>query len=337
MRPRVLSTYRLPAPGLDKLEEALGERPSIPENAPRMGRAELLEKIDGADALLCSPHDRIDAELFGRARRLRVVSTYSVGFDHIDVAEATRRGIYVTHTPDVLSGAVADIAWGLLLAASRHIVIGDRYVREGMWKPDSDLSFMIGHDFHDKTLGIVGFGRIGAEIARRGKGFGMKILYFSRDRKPALEAELGAERADLHRLLSESDYVSVSLSLSDTTRGMIGERELSLMRRTAILVNTSRGAVIDESALAAALEEKRIAGAGLDVFEREPLPKDSPLLGLDSVVLLPHAASATVETRNRMAILAAQNIIDVLSGRLPRALLNGEVQAVRSLAAVRMI
>jgi phosphoglycerate dehydrogenase-like enzyme len=196
---------------------------------------------------------------------------------------------------------------------------------------------MIGHDFQDKTLGVVGFGRIGAEVARRGKGFGMKILYFSRDRKPALEAELGAERADLHRLLSESDYVSVSLSLNDTTRGMIGERELSFMRRTAILVNTSRGAVIDESALAAALEEKRIAGAGLDVFEIEPLPKDSPLLGFDNVVLLPHAASATVETRDRMAILAAQNIVDVLSGRLPKALVNGEVQAVRSLTAVQMI
>jgi glyoxylate reductase len=302
-----------------------------------MGRVELLEKIAGADALICSPHDRIDAEVFNRAGRLRVVSTYSVGFDHIDLAEATRRGIYVTHTPDVLSGAVADIVWGLLLAASRHIVLGDKYVREGLWKPDSDLRFMIGHDFPDKTLGVVGFGRIGAEVARRGKGFGMKILYFSRDRKPVLEAELGAMRADLDRLLSESDYVSISLALNDTTRGIIGERELSLMRKTAILVNTSRGAVIVESALAAALKKKQIAGAGLDVFEREPLPMDSPLLELDNVVLLPHVASATVETRDRMALLAAQNIIDVLSGRLPKALLNSEVQAVRSLAAVRMI
>jgi len=302
-----------------------------------MGRVELLEKVVGADALVCSPFDCIDTEVFNRAGRLRVVSTYSVGFDHIDLAEATRRGIYVTHTPDVLSGAVADIAWGLLLAASRHIVLGDKYVREGLWRPDSDLGFMIGHDFHDKTLGVVGFGRIGAEVARRGKGFGMKILYFSRDRKPVLEAELGATRADLDRLLSESDYVSVSLALNDATRGLIGERELSLMRKTAILVNTSRGAVIVESALAAALKKKQIAGAGLDVFEREPLPKDSPLLGLDNVVLLPHMASATVETRDRMALLAAQNIVDVLSGRLPKALLNSEVQAVRSLAAVRMI
>jgi glyoxylate reductase len=322
---------------LDKLEEALGERPAISENAPRMGRAELLEKIDGADALLCSPHDRIDAEVFSRAGRLRVISTYSVGFDHIDVAEATRMGIYVTHTPDVLSGAVADIAWGLLLAASRHIVTGDRYVREGLWKPDSNLGFMIGHDFQSKTLGIVGLGRIGAEVARRGKGFGMKILYFSRGRKPILEAELGAERVDLDGLLSASDYVSVSLALNDKSHRIIGRRELSLMRKTAILVNTSRGAVIDESALAAALKDGRIAGAGLDVFEREPLPTDSPLLGLDNVVLLPHAASATVETRDRMAILAAQNIIDVLNGRLPKALVNVEVQAARSLADVRMI
>jgi glyoxylate reductase len=322
---------------LDKLEEALGERPPIPENAPRMGRAELLEKVDGADALLCSPHDRIDAEVFNRAGRLRVVSTFSVGFDHIDVAEATRRGIYVTHTPDVLSGAVADIAWGLLLAASRHIVTGDRYVREGLWKPDSNLSFMIGHDFQGKTLGIVGLGRIGTEVARRGKGFGMKILYFSRSRKQTLEAELGAERVDLDELLSGSDYVSVSLALNDMSRRIIGQRELSLMRKTAILVNTSRGAVIDESALAAALKDGRIAGAGLDVFEREPLSRDSPLLGLDNIVLLPHVASATVETRNRMAILAAQNIIDILSGRLPRALVNAEVQTIRPLANIRMI
>jgi glyoxylate reductase len=322
---------------LDKLEAALGERPGIPRSVPRMGRTELLEKIDGADALVCSPHDRIDVELFNRTRRLRVVSTFSVGYDHIDVPEATRRGIYVTHTPDVLSGAVADIAWGLFLSASRHIAVGDRYVRERLWKPDSDLSFMIGHDFHDKTLGVVGFGRIGAEVARRGKGFGMHILYSSRDRKPALEAELGAERVDLHRLLSESDYISVSLALNNATRGMIGEREFSLMRKTAILVNTSRGAIIDESALAATLKERRIAGAGLDVFEKEPLPRDSPLLRLDNVVLLPHVASATVETRDRMAILVAQNIIDVLSGRLPKALVNGEVQAVRSLAAVQML
>ncbi len=337
MRPNVLLTYRLPAAGLSRLAAALGETPAVPEHAPRMKRSELLEKIADADALLCSPHTRVDSELLAQARRLRVVSTYSVGFDHIDVAEATRLGIYVTHTPGVLSGAVADIAWGLLLATSRHIVTGDRFVRERLWKSESDLGFMIGHDFQGMTLGVVGFGRIGVEVARRGKGFGMRILYYSRARKPPMETELGAERADLPKLLNEADYISINLPLTRETRHMIGKRELSMMKKTAILVNTSRGAIIDETALAATLKAGKIAGAGLDVFEIEPLPQDSPLLGLDNVVLLPHVASATVETRDKMAILAAQNIIDVLGGRLPQALLNGDVVKVRPLSAVKMI
>jgi glyoxylate reductase len=337
MMAHILLTYRLPARGLDVLAGAFGERPQTPQRTPRMDQAELLEKIGDADALLCSPHSSIDAKLLAKASKLRVISTYSVGYDHIDVVEATRRGIYVTHTPDVLSGAVADLAWGLMLAASRHIVSGDRYVREGRWKADSDLRFMIGHDFSDKTLGVVGLGRIGTEIARRGKGFGMKVLYFSLNRKQELEGELGAERADLTRLLSEADYISISLSLSKETRGLIGAKELACMKSSAVIVNTSRGAIIDEHALAIALKENRIGGAGLDVFEREPLPSDSPLLKLENVVLIPHVASATVETRDRMAILAAQNIVDVLSGRLPRALLNREVLKVRPLEQVRLI
>ena len=337
MKPKVLLTFRLPQAGLNRLALTLGEAPAVPTRFPRMGREEILEGIGVADALLCNPYCKVDSELLARAEKLKVVSTFSVGYDHIDIPEATRLGVYVTHTPDVLSGAVADVAWGLLLAASRHMVAGDRYVRDGHWKTDSDLGFMMGHDFYGMTLGIVGAGRIGAEVAKRGRGFGMRILYYSRHRKHALEAELGAERADLSKVLSGSDYVSVSLSLSKETHHMIGQKELSLMKRSAVLVNTSRGAVIDEAALIAALKERRIAGAGLDVFEVEPLPLDSPFLSLDNVVLLPHSASATAETRDRMAVLAAQNLIDVLRGKRPKALLNAGVLSVRPLRSIKML
>ncbi|HLJ55788.1 MAG TPA: D-glycerate dehydrogenase [Chthonomonadaceae bacterium] len=274
----------------------------------------LAERVAGCDGLLCLLTDRIDERLLDRAPRLRVVSQMAVGYDNIDVAACTRRGIAVGNTPGVLTETTADLAFALLLAAARRVTEAERWLRAGEWKTWSPMQ-LTGPDVHHATLGIVGMGRIGREMARRAAGFEMKILYHNRVRDEDAERRFGAEWRSLDDLLAESDFVSLHTPLSAETRHLIGARELAKMKQTAVLINTARGAVIDQAALADALSRGVIAAAGLDVFEFEPLPLGDPLLSLPNVVLLPHIGSASIATRTKMAILAAENLAAGLRGK----------------------
>jgi len=248
----------------------------------------------------------------------------AVGFDNIDVPAATRKGILVSNTPDVLTDTTADFAFALLLAAARRVVEGHQYLHAGLWRKWA-IDLLVGQDVHHRTLGIFGMGRIGQAVARRARGFSMRVLYHDPVRAPeALERELQLELVSKDQLLRESDFVSLHVPLSDSTRKLMGEPELKLMKKTAILVNTSRGPVADEAAVARALEEGWIAGAGLDVFEKEPTVHPA-LLKLTNVVLAPHIASASVDTRREMSMLAARNAVEALEGRRPPTLLNPQL------------
>jgi glyoxylate reductase len=286
-----------------------------------MARERLLAEVKGKRGLLPMLTDRIDEELLDAARPdLAVVANFAVGYDNVDVAACTARGVLVTNTPDVLTDSTADIAWSLILAASRRLGEGERLIRTGRpwaWAPD----FMLGREVTGKTLGVVGMGRIGQAVAARARGFRMRILYHSRTRKAEAEAALGAEHRDLPSLLAESDIVSVHVSLSEETHHLFGAEEFSAMKPTAVFVNTTRGPVVDEEALAAALERGDIFAAGLDVYEKEPEVHPN-LLSLDNVVLLPHLGSATVETRTAMGMLAAENLVSALEGKRPPSLVN---------------
>ncbi|MGC9209321.1 MAG: 2-hydroxyacid dehydrogenase [Nitrososphaeria archaeon] len=270
----------------------------------------LIENLADAEGLLCSLVNRIDSEVIDSARRLRVISTYSVGYDHIDVERARERGIRIGYTPEVLVDATADLIMGLLIAVARRIAEGDRMIRGGKWNQPWTPDFMLGTEVTGKTLGIVGMGRIGRAVAERARGFRMRILYYSRTRK-----DVDYEFVPLDRLLSESDFVVITVDLNKSTYHMVNYEFLSRMKRTAFLINASRGKVVDERALVRALSEGVIGGAALDVFEQEPLSQDSPLLRLDNVVLTPHLGSATHETRRRMAEAAVQNLLAGLEGR----------------------
>jgi glyoxylate reductase len=287
-------------------------------------REELLRRVAGRDGLLALLTERIDAELLDAAGpRLRIVANYAVGFDNVDVGECTRRGILVSNTPDVLTETTADLAWALILAAARRVAEGDRFLRSRrrwIWGP----LMMLGQDVHGKVLGIVGFGRIGRAVARRAAGFGMRVRYHSRNPAPEeVERELGAERRTLEELLAEADVVSLHCALTPETHHLIGAEQLRRMKPTAILVNTARGPVVDEAALADALARGEILAAGLDVFEREP-EVHPRLLELDNVVLVPHLGSATVETRVAMGMVAADNLLAAFEGRRPPTLVNPE-------------
>jgi glyoxylate reductase len=317
--PRVFVTRALPGPALDELSRRCalevwpGSEPP-PREALRAGTAR-------AEGLLCLLTDQIDGELLAGAPALRAISTLSVGVDHIDLAAATARGIPVGHTPGVLSETTADLAFGLLLAAGRRIAEADRWVRAGGWRPERlwapDL--LLGRDLHGATLGIVGMGAIGRAVARRARGFSMPVLAWSRTRRPLGELAAWAEWVELPELLARSDFVSVHVPLSPETRGLLGVEAIATMKPGAVLVSTARGGVVDEAALVDALERGRLAGAGLDVFEREPLDPRSPLLGRADVVLTPHIGSASDATRARMSDLAARNLLAGLAGeRMPR-------------------
>ncbi len=321
-RPIVFCSWHFPDAGLDLLREVAEVRVWPGEEAAP--REALLAALPEADALFAlPPTDRLDREALALAPKLKVISGFGVGYDYVDVAEATRRGILVCNTPGVLAETTADQAWALLLAAARNTVQGDRYVRSGAWQ-GYNPALLLGAEVHGSTIGIIGMGAIGAAVARRANGFGMRVLYTSRTRKPEIEAALGAEYCPLDVLLAESDFVSINCALTPETRGMIGARELSLMKPSAILVNTARGPIVDQRALADALRHRQIAGAALDVFEREPLPADDPLLECENVVLAPHLGSATHATRARMSRVAAENIVAALQGRRPPHLVNPE-------------
>lgn len=282
---------------------------------------ELLSLVKGRDAILTMLSDKIDACLINEAGRLKIVANYAVGYDNIDLRAATAKGVVVTNTPGVLTDSTADMAWALLFAVTRRIVEGDRLTRAGKfvgWAP----MFLLGGDLVGKTLGIIGAGRIGTAMAMRSRGWCMKVLYTTQsNRNAVLEEMLGARRVDLETLLKESDFISIHTPLSERTKRLIGAKELSLMKKTACLINTARGAIIDEAVLVDALRNKQIAGAGLDVYEEEPKLKPG-LAELDNVVLAPHLGSATVETRAKMAVMAAENIIAVLNGQKPKNCVN---------------
>lgn len=277
-----------------------------------------------ADALICPLSMPVRGELLSQAPRLRIVANLGVGVDNLDLAAATARGILVTNTPDVLTEATADLGWALLLAVARRIVEADRDLREHGFPGWTFLPPHLGVDVYGRTLGVVGFGRIGQAVARRGRGFGMQLLYTSRSRKLEAERDLGAQFLPLAELLSKSDFVVLCVPLTPETRHLIGERELGLMQREAILVNIARGPVVDEKALVAALLAGTIRGAGLDVFEEEPLVHPA-LLRMRNVVLAPHIGSATEATRRRMAELASTAVLTALAGGTPPNLVNREV------------
>ena len=313
MPEKVLVTREIPEAGLRPLE---GYDLTVLSEAPP-GRDELLEAARGAAGVLSNVTEKIDAEFMDAAGdNLKVVANMAVGYDNIDVGAAKERGIVVTNTPGVLDETTADTAFMLLLAAARRLGESERILRAGDWHWWGPKLF-VGVDVWGKTLGVVGMGRIGQAVAKRGRGFGMEILYHNRSRKEEIEKELGTRYVGLDELLETADFVSVHTPLTEETRHLIGREELDRMKPTAVLINTSRGPVVDEEALADALAEGRIFAAGLDVYEEEPKvhPK---LLERENAVLAPHIGSGSRETRDGMAVLAAENVVAVLSGREPK-------------------
>ena len=311
-KPKVFVTRRMDSDALDlidaetELEVWLEERPPSPDI--------LRERVKDIEGVLTNIMDRVDGALLESAPRLKVVSQLAVGVDNVDVAEVTRRGIPLGYTPGVLSKATADLAFALLMAAARRVVESDRWVREGNWNLAFHPMYWLGADVSEATIGIIGLGNIGLEMAKRALGFDMKVLYYSRTRKEGEEARHGFIYVDLATLLRESDFVSIHVPLTPETRHFIGEKELAAMKSTSILINASRGPVVDSKALYTALKEGQIAAAALDVTEPEPIPADDPLLSLDNVIVTPHVGSAGVRSRKSMCMLAARNFLAGLRG-----------------------
>jgi glyoxylate reductase len=289
----------------------------------RISRAELLKRVADKDALVCLLTEKVDGELLAAAPKLRIAATVSVGDDNIDVSACTRRKVVATHTPGVLDDTTADFAWTLLMAIARRLVEGDAWMRSGTW-PGWDIDQLLGGDVWGKTLGIIGFGRIGRGVARRAQGFKMQVLYHDQMQVPAeAERELHAQFADLDTLFRESDFVTLHVPLLPETRHLLSTAAFEKMKRTAYLINTSRGPVVDEAALAVALDQKKIAGAALDVYEHEPKVHPA-LLSRKDVILAPHIASASIETRTKMAVMAATNAAALFEGRRPQNALNAD-------------
>lgn len=309
-KPTLFVTRPLPAPVMDRIRDRYDLLSDPPDRA--LTPQELRYGFAQAEAVICTLTDRIDADLLSHAPKLKILANYAVGYNNIDLAAAKARGIIVTNTPDVLTDATADLTWALLLAVTRRVVEGDRWLRAGTW-PGWAPTQMLGSDVFGKTLGIIGMGRIGQAVAQRAQGFRMPVLYASP--RPAIVPNgLTWTRHSLDSVIEQSDVLSLHVPLTDTTRCLIGPRELARMKPTAFLLNTSRGAVIDESALVAALKAGTIAGAGLDVYEQEPAIH-AGLAELPNVVLLPHLGSATLETRLRMGMICLNNIAAVLCGK----------------------
>lgn len=322
-RPQVLVTRRLPAQALERVAARCDM--TLYDGDGAMPREALLEQVAGKAGAITLLTDRVDDEFLDAAGRdFAIVANYAVGFDNIDVEACTRHGVLTSNTPEVLTETTADTAFALMIAAARRVAEGDRFLRSAVpwiWGP----LMMLGQDIHHKTLGVVGFGRIGQALARRARGFSMRVVYHDTFRPPAeVEREFEAEYLDLDELLRVSDFVSLHTNLTPETRHLINAERLATMKPTAVLVNTSRGPVIDEEALAAALADGQIFGAGIDVFEREPLVHPA-LLACENAVLIPHLGSATVETRLAMANLAADNLFAALDGRRPPTLLNPQL------------
>src|SRR3989441_430012 len=320
-KPKVLATHSL----FDAARKILQENCDVEywEKAERPPREEVLRQVKDKEGLICLLTERVDDESLQAAPKLRVAANVAVGFDNIDVAACTKRGVVATNTPGVLDETTADFAWTLLMAVARRLAEGEALARSGNWK-GWDLDQLVGTDVWGKTLGIVGFGRIGRALARRAGGFQMKVIYTDAVRAPEnVEKELKAEFREMNALLAESDFISVHVPLLPETRGLFDATKFDRMKPTAFLINTSRGPVVNEAALVAALEKRKIAGAGLDVYENEPVIH--PGLKRANVVLAPHIASASLETRTKMACMAAENVVAFFNGQRPLNILNPEV------------
>jgi glyoxylate reductase len=324
----VYVTRKIPEPGLSMLSRecnvTLNQRSTPPD------KVEIIKNVVGKDAILCTVSDKIDAQIMdATGPKLKIISSYSSGYDHIDVREATARGVYVTFTSHVPAEATADLTFALILACARNIVNADECVRKNEWKVGWAPDLMLGYDVYGSTLGIIGLGRIGSAVARRARGFGMQILYYDLYRNYKLESELPARYTPLNELLAQADFVSIHTSMNSENYHLIDRSKLEKMKRTAFLINTARGQVINEVELVAALKDRLLAGVGLDVFETEPLPESSPLMEMkQNVVIVPHMGCATYRTRSKMAEVAARNLIDVLDGKEvdPVFLVNPEVK-----------
>lgn len=315
-KPKVFVTRMIPDEGLAMVRQATDAEIWPGELPPPYDV--LLQKVRGVDAVVTLLTDKIDAGIMdGAGPALKVISQMAVGFDNIDVAVATARHLPIGHTPGVLTETTADFAWTLLMAAARRVVEGDTYTRRGLWKTWGP-TLLMGPDVHGATLGIVGFGRIGKAMARRAAGFDMRVLYFDPEQHPAEEETLQVEYRNLEDLLRESDFVSIHAPLNEQTYHLIGAAQLHEMKRSAILINTARGPLVDPEALYQALKEGTIAYAALDVTEPEPILMSSPLLTLENIIIAPHIASASLQTRNKMATMAVANLLAGLQGeRLP--------------------
>ncbi|MBI4834588.1 MAG: D-glycerate dehydrogenase [Planctomycetes bacterium] len=319
MNKSVYITQKIPECGLAILKKNRFNIEIKSEKQP-VSKRELLERVRNKDGLICLLGDNIDKDIINAGSNLKIIATYSVGYDNIDVSYASKRGIMVTNTPGVLTDATAELTWALIFACARRIAESDRFIRKKekwFWRPD----LMVGTGLNNKILGIIGAGRIGQAVAYKAKGFNMEIVYTDLSRNRKLELLTGAKKSSLHTVLSKSDFITLHTPLMQETKHLISSNEFALMKPSAYLVNTSRGAVVNEKALVVALKSGQIAGAGLDVYENEP--KVNPaLLKLDNVVLLPHIGSATKEARDKMATMVAENVVIALSGKQPPNLVN---------------
>ena len=320
--PRVFVTRQLPGDALARLAARVTLR--VWEESLPPPRDVLARELRAAEGVITLLTDRVDEPLLREAEGLRVVSNVAVGHDNIDVAACTARRIAVGNTPGVLTETTADFTFALLMGLARRVAEADAYVRAGRWRT-WEPGLLLGVDLHGATLGLVGLGAIGTAVARRARGFGMRVLYVSRRARPEREAELGLTRVDKATLLAESDFVSLHMPLTPETRHWLGRAELAALKRGALLVNTARGTVVDQAALVEALASGHLGGAALDVTDPEPLPPDSPLLALPNVLLAPHIASATHATRGRMASMAVDNLLAALDGRRPPHCVNPEL------------
>lgn len=311
---KVYVTRKIPEPGPSILKKhfQINMNPGVDV----LKRETLFENVRDVDALLCMLGDKIDAKVMDAAGpNLKVISCYSVGYDHVDIYEAAKRKIIVTNTPNVLANATADLTFSLILTAARNIVNADRHVRNGNWKFGWTPDLFLGYDVHGSTLGIIGLGEIGTLVAKRARGFDMQVIYYSKTRKRQMESELDITFVPLEELLRRSDFVSIHVSLNKDSFHMIDESKIKLMKKSAFIINTSRGQVINEQHLINALRNKVIGGAGLDVYESEPISRSNPLTQFAQTVLLPHIGSATFKTRSKMAEVAANNIVNFFNGR----------------------
>ncbi|HEU5300517.1 MAG TPA: D-glycerate dehydrogenase [bacterium] len=322
-KPRVYVCRALPDPALAIVRAVADVRLWEREDVPPP-RDVLLREIAECEGVLTLLTDRVDEEFLSRSPRLRVVANMAVGFDNIDVPAATRARVVVTNTPDVLTETTADFAFTLILAAARRLVEADAFTRAGNWKTWSPM-LLAGQDVHHATLGLVGLGRIGSAVARRAKGFEMRVIYYDPVRRQDLESQLGIEFRAMDEVLKSADIISVHVPLMAETRHLIGREQFKMMKRSAVFVNAARGPIVDQAALAEALRTRTIYAAGIDVFEQEPVSAGDPLLSLENVVVAPHIASASIPTRTRMATLAAENVAAVLQGKRPPTPVNPEI------------